>query len=118
MTTEAGIKFLLLRILHRRRNAMLRITRVAESPSHVTLRLEGRIVSDWVSVAERECLTWLQEKPQVILEVGEVTFIDRRGLEMLRRIISPRLQIINASALIKELLQGREEEGNTPDERL
>jgi len=69
---------------------VLRITRVAESPSHVTLRLEGRIVSDWVSVVERECLTWLQEKRQVILGVAEGTFIDRSGLEMLRRIISPQ----------------------------
>jgi hypothetical protein len=41
---------------------MLRITRMAESPSHVTLKLEGRIVSDWVSVVERECLAVLQEK--------------------------------------------------------
>ena len=96
---------------------MLRITRVAESPLHVTLRLEGRIVSDWVSVVERECLTWLREKRQVILEVAEVTFIDRRGLEMLRRIISPQLQIINAPALIEELLSRREGEGNAPEER-
>ncbi|MGH8063904.1 MAG: STAS domain-containing protein [Candidatus Entotheonellia bacterium] len=96
---------------------MLCITRVAESPSHVTLKLEGRIVSAWVSVVERECLTVLQEKRQVILEVAEVTFIDRSGLEMLRRIISPQLQIINASALIEELLQRGEGEGNAPEER-
>ena len=96
---------------------MLRITRVAESPSHVTLKLEGRIVSDWVSVLERECLTWLQETRQVILEVAEVTFIDRSGLEMLRRIISPQLQIINASALIEELLQRGQGQGKVPEER-
>ena len=96
---------------------MLRITRVAESPSHVTLRLEGRIVSDWVSVVERECLTWLQEKRQVILDVSEVTFIDGSGLEMLRQIASPHLQIINASALIEELLQRGKGEGNAPKER-
>ena len=96
---------------------MLRLTRAAESPSHVTLRLEGRIVSDWVSVVKRECLTWLQEKRQVVLEVAEVTFIDRGGLEMLRRIISPQLQIINASALIEELLQRGEGEGKAPEER-
>ena len=96
---------------------MLRITRVAEGPSPVTLRLEGRIVSDWVSVVERECLTWLQDKRQVILEVAEVTFIDRRGLEMLRRIISPQLQILNAFALIEELLQRGQGQGKVPEEQ-
>jgi anti-anti-sigma regulatory factor len=97
---------------------MLRITRMAESPAHVTLKLEGRIVSDWVSVVERECLTVLQEKRQVILDVSEVTFIDGRGLEMLQQIASPHLQIINASALIGELLGGGGGEGNAPEERV
>lgn len=55
---------------------------------------------------------WLQGNPQVVLEVAEVTFIDRSGLAMRRRIISPRRQIINASALVKELLRGQEEAGN------
>jgi anti-anti-sigma regulatory factor len=97
---------------------MLRITKMAESPAHVTLKLEGRIVSDWVSVVERECLTALEEKRQVILDVSEVTFIDRHGLEMLRQIASPHLQISDASALIGELLAHGGGEGNAPEERL
>jgi hypothetical protein len=96
---------------------VLSITRVAESASHVSLKLEGQIVSEWVSLPERECLTWLQEKRRVILDVSEVTFIDRRGLEMLRRLISPFLQIINTPALIEELLHRGGKEGNAPDER-
>jgi hypothetical protein len=36
----------------------------------------------------------------VRLDVAEVTFVDRRGAAMLRRIGSDRLQIIHASALI------------------
>jgi ABC-type transporter Mla MlaB component len=100
----------------RRRNVMLRITRMAESPTHVTLKLEGRIVSDWVSVVERECLTALQKQRQVVLDLSEVTFIDGRGLEMLRQIASPHLQIINASALIEDLLGHGGGERNTPEE--
>lgn len=95
---------------------MLRITRVAESPSQVTLKLEGRIVSAWVALLEGECLAGLCERGRVILDVAEVTFIDRRGLEMLRRIMSSQLQIINASALVEALLHGKGE-GNAPDER-
>lgn len=96
---------------------MVRITRVAESPSQVTLKLEGRIVSDWVSVVEGECLTGLHERGRVVLDVSEVTFIDRGGLAMLRRIASPHLQIINASALIEEFLHRGGGDGNVLDER-
>jgi hypothetical protein len=57
---------------------VLHISRVAESPSRVTLKLGGRIISGWVSLVERECLTLLHEKRQVLLDFSEMTFIDRR----------------------------------------
>lgn len=85
---------------------MLRITPVAESPTLVMLKLEGRLVSDWVSLLEQECLTMLRDHPTVLLDFAEVTFVDRRGVEMLRRIASDKLRIVNASALITGLLEG------------
>jgi anti-anti-sigma regulatory factor len=87
---------------------MLRITAVAESPMLVTLKLDGRLVSDWVALLEEECLMWLRDHRTVLLDVAEVTFIDRRGVKMLRRITSDRLRIINASAFITELIEGDE----------
>ena len=85
---------------------MLRITTIAESPSLTTLKLEGRIVSDWVSLLERECLTLLQEKQQVLLDLSDVLFIDARGVEMLKRIANENLEVINSSAFIESLLRG------------
>ena len=93
---------------------MLRITTVVKSPTRVILKLEGRLVSDWVTLVERECLTWLRDDRMVRLDVTEVTFVDRRGAAMLRRIGSDRLQIIHASALIMALLAG-DEQGGEPD---
>jgi len=90
---------------------------VAESPAHVSLKLEGRIVSAWVALLECECLEGLYERGRVILDVAEVTFIDRRGLEILRRIISSQLQIINASALVEALLHRGGGQGKAPDGR-
>lgn len=95
---------------------MLRITTVAESNSLVTLKLEGRIVSDWVSVLERECLTLLQKKQPVRLDFSAVTFIDGRGVAMLKRIKSENLQIINCAALLEDLLKGGGEPWNEPEE--
>ncbi len=95
---------------------MLRITKVAETQSQVTLKLEGRIVSDWVSVLERECLMFLQEKQKVLLDFSGVTFIDGRGVEMLKRITSENLQILNCSALLEDLVQGGGEPWDEPEE--
>ena len=85
---------------------MLRITKVAEHPSLVTFKLEGRIVSEWVALLERECLTALQEKQRVVLDCSEVTFISRQGVRMLKQIASPNLRMVNCSALLEDLLQG------------
>lgn len=85
---------------------MLRITEIFESADSITLTVEGRIVSEWVTVLEQECLKWLQAKPAVLLDFSGVTFIEHNGVAMLKRIASPNLRLINCSALIAELLNG------------
>jgi len=47
---------------------VLRITKVAESPSLVTMKLEGKLASDWVPLLEGECLTRLKENRKVLLD--------------------------------------------------
>jgi anti-anti-sigma regulatory factor len=84
---------------------MLRITKVAESPSSITLKLEGRLVSDWVSLVERECLALRQGQRQISLDFSEVTFIDDRGVKMLQRIASADLKVVNCPAFIADLLK-------------
>lgn len=86
---------------------MLRITKAVQNRSLVTLKAEGRIVSEWVPVLEEECLTCLREGQQVRLDLSEVSFIDRRGVEMLKQIRSENLQIINCPALIGHLLTAK-----------
>jgi len=85
---------------------VLRITKIFESADSVTLKVEGRIVSEWVTVLEQECLKWLQAKPEVLLDFSEVTFIDHNSVAMLKRIASANLRLINCSALIAEMLNG------------
>lgn len=87
---------------------MLRITQIGESPSLATLKVEGRIVSNWVSVLEEESLRWLQEKQAVVLDFSNVSFIDRQGVEALRRLRAGAVRIINCSSLIEDLLNGEE----------
>lgn len=86
---------------------MLRVTRIVDRGSGVvTLRVERRIVSDWVDVLERECWLALQEAPAVRVDLGGVTFIDGRGVGMFRRLRAARLEVVNCSAVLQDLLAG------------
>ena len=83
---------------------MLRITRINESPSLITLKVEGQIVSEWISILEKEALSSLKEKQEVVLDFTDVTFINHNGVEMLQKISAENICIINCSPLIRDLL--------------
>lgn len=84
---------------------MLRISRKAADSSRLTLILEGRIASDWVSVLEHECLKTMQETPVLSLDLSEVTYLDLRGADLLRRLQKRGVQIVHASSVIRDLLE-------------
>ena len=85
---------------------MLRITKVAEDSSTVTMKLEGKLASDWVPLLEGECLTCLKGKRKVLLNFSEVTFVDGRGVEMLSKLVAEGIKVVDCDELIKELLEG------------
>ena len=86
---------------------MLRITEVVDSGTETTLHVEGRIVSDWVSVLQEECSRVLQESGRRLrLDLRAVTFIDLRGVLALRRFTTERVAIVNSQAFIDALLKG------------
>ncbi len=85
---------------------MLRITKVAEDSSTVTMKLEGKLASDWVPLLEGECLTCLKGKRTVLLDFSEVTFVDGRGVEMLSKLAGKGIKVVDCDELIKELLEG------------
>ncbi len=83
---------------------MLRITRLPDQPSVVKLKVEGRIASDEVEVLERECLQHMIDGGQVSLDFSGVTYINRAGVAMLKRLSEGKLKIMNCSPLTKDLL--------------
>ena len=70
----------------------------------MTLRVEGQIVSKWVAELERETKRLLQSERRVVLDFAGVKFIGSQGAEMVKRITTDNVEIINCSALIKDLL--------------
>ena len=84
---------------------------MSEGSSDVRLKLEGRIVSDWVPLLREECLRILKEKRSVRLDFSDVTFVDDRGVEMLEALVARGVQLMNCSPLVEGLLQ--EEKGES-----
>jgi len=84
---------------------VLRISRAAATRSLATLRVEGRVVAEWVAVLERECWLALQENGHVQLDLSAVTFVDGRGVAALRHLSAKDLEIVNCPEFIGELLR-------------
>ena len=83
---------------------MLRITKVTENGTAVTLKLEGQIASAWVGEFELECGRWLEQQRCLHLDFRDVTFVDTRGRKALARLRGVDVEIFNCPALIRELL--------------
>ncbi len=83
---------------------MIRITARDDGPADVTLSVEGRIVSIWGDELERECHRQLVQAKHVRLDFSGVTYIDRRGIRTLRRVLGAAVDIVNSSAVITDLL--------------
>jgi len=84
---------------------VLRISKVYENPSGLKLKLEGRIVSEWVSILEEQILECLKKTQKVLLDFSELRFVDKDGVEMLRRMPSEKIEIINCPGFIEEFLK-------------
>ncbi len=88
---------------------MLRITKIAEDSSTITMKLEGKLASDWVPLLETECLSCLKEKREVLLDFSDVTFVDGRGAMVLEKLAAKKIKVVACSDLIKELIKGEEQ---------
>ena len=83
---------------------MLRLTRTAQSPSEVVLKAEGQIVAEWVGLLEAECRELLGGDQRVMLDLGDVSYLDRQAVRVLRELSRGALALVNCPPLVAELL--------------
>jgi len=83
---------------------MLRITSVRKDRGTVTLKVEGKIHADWVSLLEQECLRLVHQQKQVRLDFSGVSYVDPEGIQVVRNFPNGHIQIINCPRFIVELL--------------
>ena len=83
---------------------MLRLTRTSRRPREILLKAEGQIVAEWVGLLEEECRELAARDQQVVLDLGDVSYLDGRAVRLLKSLAAGPVSIINCSPLVEELL--------------
>lgn len=66
----------------------------------MTLRLEGRIIADWVAVLEAECRRRLERGETVRLDLTDVVSTDGDGIRQLRVLRERGVRLANTPSFI------------------
>ncbi len=80
------------------------ITVQREDERRVRLKLEGRLVGDWVALLESECRRRLDDDKNVVLDCAEVSFAGPGGVEALKRLRAAGVELVDMPCLLAELL--------------
>ena len=70
-----------------------------------TLKLEGRLVQPFIELLERECSELLGVPGAVTLDLSSVTFVDRTGVESLKRLHRRGVVIRGCSDAVASILE-------------
>ena len=83
---------------------MLRITRIDRNDGSVVLKLDGRLVDQWVELLRetREILRRETDKP-LILDLSEVRFASKEGIELLRHLQKDGVGCVSLAPFLRAL---------------
>ena len=85
---------------------MLKISRPEPEDQATSWKLEGRLVGPWVGELRRLAETALADSRGLVLDVSDVSFVDRQGEDLLRELIARRVRLERPSGFLRELLNG------------
>jgi hypothetical protein len=82
---------------------MLKITVSGQDSSRRVIKLEGKLLSDWIDEVRRLFLD-VDEYLSPGLDLSELTFVDREGAELLLQLLRQGVRIESCSPFVAELL--------------
>lgn len=84
---------------------MLRIQLLDLQDGTATLQLAGRVAGPWVGELSRSCDRLLRVGGTLNIDLLEVTFVDRAGVELLRDLRGRQVALVNCSPFVAEQLK-------------
>ena len=84
---------------------MLLITRDDGTFSKATVRLQGRLEGAWGNHLQNECAALLGYFADVVVDLSEVSGVDREGLRALHRIHRRGVRLVGTEGIVPGLLE-------------
>jgi ABC-type transporter Mla MlaB component len=85
---------------------VLRIAQITSPDATVTLRLEGQVRGPWVEELGSLCDQLLATESALSLDLTDVSFMDRQGVALCRRLRERNVALLHYSPFVAELLKG------------
>ncbi len=86
---------------------MLRVTEL-QTPQGTTLRVEGRVTGPWVDELRRAVAAVIATHRVLTIDLAEMSFLDLRGVSLLRELESRSVILVNLSPFVAEQFKGLE----------
>jgi anti-anti-sigma regulatory factor len=84
---------------------VLRIQLLDQQDGTATLQLAGRVAGPWVGELSRSCDRLLGVGGTLNVDLREVTFVDRAGVELFRNLRGRQVALVNCSPFVAEQLK-------------
>ena len=84
---------------------MLKITHIAEEGKASRLRLDGALSGPWVEELQRLCETRLEEDGSLVLDCAGLSFVDARGIGLMRNLSAQQVLLVECSPYLALQLQ-------------
>ena len=84
---------------------MLRISTDTSMDGSTLLRMEGRVIGPWVAEMRRSCEQVLASGCRLMLDLSEVSFVDRDGIALFQHLRGRQVHFINCSPFLTEQLK-------------
>ena len=85
---------------------MLRIHIRNAGSAATTLSLEGRVIGPWVEELRQSCERVLVQRTGLVLDLSDVLFVGREGVELLQALRNRQVVLRNCSPFVGEQLKG------------
>jgi hypothetical protein len=92
--------------MSRMATGMLKIVASEPELGRTILRLEGQVIGPWVEevkIASETALT----SGAVVLDLGDVSFVERRGIELLQTLAARGVVLVNCTSFVLEQLKAQ-----------